>query len=144
MYPLAATIMSEYSSRHTRGAYVSLVFAMQGTDTPLHFNVLYSTTMHSNVRSLSLFPSLCPSQSHSPPLSLSHYLSLPPSLSPSLSLSSALGLLLACGVCAIASLGVSYNFPSYDFPVTVSGQHVTPYYATLQHTQQSRVEYRTA
>ena len=31
----------------------------------------------------------------------------------------AIGLLLACGVCGVASMGVSYNFPSYDFPVEV-------------------------
>ena len=29
-YPLSATIMSEYSSRLSRGAFVSAVFAMQG------------------------------------------------------------------------------------------------------------------
>ena len=36
-----------------------------------------------------------------------------------LSFSVAIGLLLACGVCGVASMGVSYNFPSYDFPVEV-------------------------
>ena len=29
-YPLSATIMSEYSSRLSRGAFISAVFAMQG------------------------------------------------------------------------------------------------------------------
>lgn len=30
MYPLSAIIMSEYSTRKSRGAYVAIVFAMQG------------------------------------------------------------------------------------------------------------------
>jgi hypothetical protein len=70
-------------------------------------------------------------------LSLSPSLYLSPLLSFSLlplhpSLSSALGLLLACAVCAIASLGVSYNFPSNDFPVQVSAQYVTLCYPSVQ------------
>jgi MFS transporter, PHS family, inorganic phosphate transporter len=61
VYPLAASIMSEYSSRRSRGGYVSLVYSMQG-----------------------------------------------------------IGQLLVCGVVAVASYGISYNWPGKPFPLSVS------------------------
>ena len=33
-YPISATIMSEFSSRRNRGAYIGSVFAMQGIHVP--------------------------------------------------------------------------------------------------------------